>query len=115
MSSKESIEYLRGKLELLHIEQCKMQSDIIDVTNQIIKALTTKTDPPNEIRSFDHKDIRPGDRVFVTNSKVKLEKYGVVTKVDAHPVFGKKAFFTFDATKCRTWRALENVVRVEHS
>ena len=86
-------------MKLLHIKQRKIQSDIINVTNQIIESLETETNPSNVIRTFDPKDIRPRDRVFMINSKVKLEKYGIVTKVNNHSVFGKKVFFKFNATK----------------
>ena len=80
----------------------------------MIVVIETETNPSNIIRAFYSKDICSRDGVFVTNSKVKLEKYGIVTKVDNYSVFSKKVFFKFDATKHWAWRALENIVRIEH-
>ena len=45
----------------------------MNASNLIIKALSSESNPQNEIKSFDLKYIRLGDKVFVTNFKIKIE------------------------------------------
>ena len=70
----------------------------MNITNQIIKDLSSKSKTRNEIRSFDSKDIHLRDRVFATNIKVKIKKYSIVSKVYNYSKLTRKSFL-FRVTK----------------